>query len=101
MQLGEGLLPRAPLLVPRVGTPQGRPWEPTFMEAILRWVASLMWLLGQGHSRSVELALDMEAHAGRALLAPGGSHCPCAPGDTRHSVLWHNNVSCLLRRPEQ
>ena len=48
-QLGDGPPPRAllaPPLVHPVGTPLGWPWEPPFMEAILRWAASLTWFLG-------------------------------------------------------
>ena len=38
--------------------------------ALLQWASRLRWLPGQGHVTYVELALDFEAHAARALPAP-------------------------------
>ena len=43
-----------------------------FLYALLRWAGALLWLPGQGQVTYVELALDFEEHAGRAL--------PAAPG---------------------
>ena len=74
-QLGAGPLPmppaRPPLDAP-AGLPPQWPWEATFLHALLRWARALLWLPGQGHVTYVELALDFEEHAGRALpTAPG------------------------------
>ena len=38
--------------------------------ALLQWAGQLRWLPGPGHVTYVELALDFEAHAERALPAP-------------------------------
>ena len=74
-QLGAGPLPmppaRPPLDAPE-GLPPHWPWEATFLHALLRWAGALLWLPGQGQVTYVELALDFEEHAGRAL--------PAAPG---------------------
>ena len=74
-QLGAGPLPmppaRTPLDAPE-GLPPHWPWEATFLHALLRWAGALLWLPGQGQVTYVELALDFEEHAGRAL--------PAAPG---------------------
>ena len=74
-QLGAGPLPmppaRPPLDAPEALPPHG-PWEATFLHALLRWAGALLWLPGQGQVTYVELALDFEEHAGRAL--------PAAPG---------------------
>ena len=62
---------RPPLDAPE-GLPPHWPWEATFLHALLRWARALLWLPGQGQVTYVELALDFEEHAGRAL--------PAAPG---------------------
>ena len=61
--------PAAPLAL-RAGPPPGWPWEASFAMALLQWASRLRWLPGQGHVTYVELALDFEAHAARALPAP-------------------------------
>ena len=74
-QLGAGPLPRPPARPPLdapEGLPPHWPWEATFLHALLRWAGALLWLPGQGQVTYVELALDFEEHAGRAL--------PAAPG---------------------
>ena len=72
-QLGAGphrpAPPAAPLAL-RAGPPPGWPWEASFAVALLQWAGQLRWLPGQGHVTYVELALDFEAHAERALPAP-------------------------------
>ena len=69
-QLGAGPLPmppaRPPLDAPE-GLPPHWPWEATFLHALLRWAGALLWLPGQGQVTYVELALDFEERAGRAL----------------------------------
>ena len=72
-QLGAGPHPPAPPAAPlalRAGPPPGWPWEASFAMALLQWASRLRWLPGQGHVTYVELALDFEAHAARALPAP-------------------------------
>ena len=72
-QLGAGPHPPAPPVAPlamRAGPPPGWPREASFAVALLQWASQLRWLPGQGHVTYVELALDFEAHAGRALPAP-------------------------------
>ena len=56
---------------------------------LLRWASRLRWLLGQGHVTYVELALDFEAHAERALPAPSDHRLPgvTLPLRTRGQVL--------------
>ena len=74
-QLGAGPLPRPPARPPLdapEGLPPHWPWEATFLHALLRWAGALLWLPRQGQVTYVELALDFEEHAGRAL--------PAAPG---------------------
>ena len=61
--------PTAPLAL-RGGPPPGWPLEASFAMALLQWASQLRWLPGQGHVMYVELALDFEAHAERALPAP-------------------------------
>ena len=72
-QLGAGphrpAPPAAPLAL-RAGPPPGWPWEASFAVALLQWAGQLRWLPGPGHVTYVELALDFEAHAERALPAP-------------------------------
>ena len=72
-QLGAGphrpAPPAAPLAL-RAGPPPGWPSEASFAVALLQWAGQLRWLPGQGHVTYVELALDFEAHAERALPAP-------------------------------
>ena len=72
-QLGAGphrpAPPAAPLAL-RAGPPPGWPWEASFAVALLQWAGQLRWLPGQGHVTYVELALDFEAYAERALPAP-------------------------------
>ena len=74
-QLGAGPLPRPPARPPLdapEGLPPHWPWEATFLHALLRLARALLWLPGKGQVTYVELALDFEEHAGRAL--------PAAPG---------------------
>ena len=71
-QLGAGPhlpAPPAVLLALRAGPPPGWPWEASFAEALLLQASQLRWLPGQGHVTYVELAVDLEAHAERALSA--------------------------------
>ena len=71
--LGAGPHRPAPTAAPlalRAGPPPGWPWEASFAVALLQWAGQLRWLPGQGHVTYVELALDFEAHAERALPAP-------------------------------
>ena len=43
-------------------------WEPAFLVDLLLWLAQLHWMpLGAGQVTFIELALDFEATAGRAL----------------------------------
>ena len=72
-QLGAGPRPPAPptaLLAMRASSPPGRPWEASFAVALLQWASRLRWLPRQGNVTYVELALDFEAHAERALPGP-------------------------------
>ena len=57
--------------------------------ALLQWASRLRWLPGQGHMTYVELALDFEAHAERALPAPSNHRLQgvTLPLRTRGQVL--------------
>ena len=66
-----GLRPE-PLFDAPEGLPPHWPWEATFLHALLWSAGALLWLPGQGQVKYVELALDFEEHAARAL--------PAAPG---------------------
>ena len=48
-------------------------WEPAFREALLGWLRELQWEPGMGQVTFVELALDFEAHSGRAMPASPGA----------------------------
>ena len=72
-QPGPGPHPPAPAAAPlalRASPPRRWPWGASFAMALLHWASRQRWLPGQGHVTYVELALDFEAHAERALPAP-------------------------------
>ena len=55
--------------------------------ALLQWANQLEWLPGQCHVTYVEVALDFEAHAERALPAPSDQRGVTLPLYTKGQVL--------------
>ena len=67
-------------------------WEPAFREALLSWLRELQWEPGMGQVTFVELALDFEAHSGRAMPASPGGSC------RRWFCLCMRERECSARR---
>ena len=70
-----GPLPRrSPVPELRVGPiqPKHWRWDPAFKECLVAWLRDLQWQEHDGSVSFLELALDFEAHSGRALPAAQG-----------------------------
>ena len=61
-------------------------WEPAFRDALLSWLRELQWEPGLGQVTFVELALDFQAHAGRAMPASPGAELQSIVDDRRRAA---------------